>query len=40
MDKIGTLNEYLAECGYDMHNGAIAPKVEMIGFEKYSVQVA
>jgi len=40
MDKIGTLNEYLAECGYDNHNGTIAPKVEMIGFEKYSVQVA
>jgi hypothetical protein len=22
------------------HNGAIVPKIEMIGFEKYSVQVA
>jgi len=40
MGEIGTLNEYLAECGYDKHNGAIVPKVEMIGFEKYSVQVA
>ncbi len=35
MDEIGTLNEYLAECGYDKHNGAIVPKIEMIGFEKY-----
>lgn len=40
MDKIQTLNEYLAECGYDRQNGVIVPKVEMIGFEKYSVQVA
>ena len=40
MDEIGTLNEYLAECGYDRQNGAIVPKVEMIGSEKYLVQVA
>ena len=40
MDKIGTLNEYLAECGYEKYNGVIVPKVEMIGFEKYTVQVA
>ncbi len=40
MDTIGTLNEYLAECGYYENNGTIIPKVEMVGFEKYSVQVA
>ncbi len=40
MGEIGTLNEYLAECGYDKDNGAIVPRVEMIGFERYSVQVA
>ena len=40
MDKIGTLNEYLDECGYYQDNASIVPKVEMIGFEKYSVQVA
>ena len=40
MGEIGTLNEYLAECGYDKHNGAIVPEVEMVGFERYSVQVA
>ena len=40
MDEIGTLNEYLAECGYDKLNGTIVPTVELIGFEKYSVQVA
>ena len=40
MDEIGTLNEYLSECGYEKQNDAIVPKIEMIGFEKYSVQVA
>ena len=40
MNEIGTLNEYLSECGYEKQNNAIVPKIEMIGFEKYSVQVA
>ena len=40
MAEIGTLNEYLAECGYEKQNNAIVPKVEMIGFEKYLLQVA
>ncbi len=40
MDEIGTLNEYLSECGYDKENDTILNRVEMIGFEKHSVQVA
>ena len=40
MEEIGTLNEYLSECGYDKENGTVLHRVEMIGFEKHSVQVA
>ena len=40
MNEIGTLNEYLTECGYEKQDDAIVTKIEMIGFEKYSVQVA
>ncbi len=40
MDEIGTLNEYLSECGYDKENDTILNRTEMIGFEKHSVQVA
>jgi len=40
MSQIGALDEYLAECGYEKQNNAIIPTTEMIGFEKYSLQVA
>jgi predicted RNase H-like HicB family nuclease len=40
MSQIGTLDEYLTECGYEKQNNTIIPKTEMIGFEKYSLQVA
>ena len=40
MGQIGALDEYLAECGYEKQNNAIIPETEMIGFEKYSFQVA
>ena len=39
MSQIGTLDEYLSECGYEKQNNTIIPKTEMIGFEKYSLQV-
>jgi len=39
MGQIGTLDEYLSECGYEKQNNTIIPKTEMIGFEKYSLQV-
>jgi predicted RNase H-like HicB family nuclease len=38
MDEMGTLDEYLAECGYERSNDQITPLTEMIGFEKYSLQ--
>jgi predicted RNase H-like HicB family nuclease len=40
MATMGTLADYLAECGYDKRNGKISQYTEMIGFEKYAVQVA
>ncbi|MBL0716651.1 MAG: type II toxin-antitoxin system HicB family antitoxin [Desulfosarcina sp.] len=40
MSQIGALDEYLAECGYEKQNNTIILNTEMIGFEKYSLQVA
>ena len=39
MDEMGTLDEYLAECGYERSNDQITSLTEMIGFEKYSLQL-
>jgi predicted RNase H-like HicB family nuclease len=40
MQEMGTLHEYLAECGFELKNDTIFPKNEMIGFERYSLEVA
>ena len=40
MEDMGTLNDYLAECGYEKRNNNIIPLMEMIEFEKYSLRVA
>ena len=40
MSQIGALDEYLTECGYEKQKNKIIPKIEMIGFEKYSLRVA
>ena len=40
MEEMGTLGEYLAECGYERHNDKIVQHIEMVGFEKFSLQVA
>ena len=40
MEEIGTLHEYLSECGFEFKNDNIFPKNEMIGFEKCSLEVA
>ncbi len=39
MEKMGTLEEYLQECGFDTKNGEIIPKTEMVGFERSVVTV-
>jgi len=40
MAEMDTLDDYLAECGYERENETFIPKNEMVGFEKHSVQIA
>ena len=40
MADLGTLTEYLAECGYMKQNEYFVPQIEMIGLEKHALQVA
>jgi len=40
MVDMGTLDDYLAECGYTKSDDTFIQQIEMIGFEKHSVQVA
>lgn len=40
MREIGTLDDYLEECGYHREGDAYLPLSEMIGFEKRMLQVA
>lgn len=39
MAEMGTLDEYLAECGYMKDDNLLVPQTEMVGFEKHSIQV-
>jgi hypothetical protein len=39
MTALGTLEEYLSECGYKRDNGSLIPQSDLIGFEKSAVQV-
>ncbi len=39
MAEMGTLDDYLAECGYTKSDDKVIQHTEMIGFEKYAVQV-
>ena len=40
MQEMGTLHEYLSECGFELKDDTIFPQNEMIGFERYSLEVA
>ena len=40
MAELGTLNDYLGECGYVHENNVFTPHIEMVVFEKQSIQVA
>lgn len=40
MREMGTLEDYLAECGFIIKNDTIEPENEIIGFEKQVLQVA
>ena len=39
MEEMGTLKDYLTECGFEIKDDTIAPKNEIIGFEKLTLQV-
>ncbi len=39
MRELGTLEDYLAECGFEIRGDNVEPINEMIGFEKQFVQV-
>ena len=39
MSEIGTLKDYLEECGYELSEDLAVPQAEMIGFEKLDMQV-
>ena len=39
MTEMGTLEEYLKECGFEIKDDFIIPKNEIIGFEKTSVHI-
>ncbi|MBI3599373.1 MAG: hypothetical protein HY097_01870 [Nitrospinae bacterium] len=39
MREMGTLEDYLLECGFETRNDDIIPKTEMVGFEKSMVSV-
>jgi len=39
MNEMGTLDEYLQECGYEVKNGNAIPMSEMVGFEKQAFQI-
>jgi len=39
MTEMGTLDEYLQECGYKFENDIAVPISEMVGFEKQAIQI-
>ncbi|MGA7878104.1 MAG: hypothetical protein WCA08_20765 [Desulfoferrobacter sp.] len=40
MAEMGTLDEYMAECGYQKNNGVFVTESQMVVMEKHSLQVA
>ncbi len=40
MEQMGTLKDYLTECGFEIKDDTIVPKNEIIGFERLVLQVA
>jgi predicted RNase H-like HicB family nuclease len=39
MNVMGTLHEYLQECGYKLENGNAVPTTEMVGFQKQAIEI-
>lgn len=40
MATMGTLDDYLTECGYQKRDQTYIQQTELLGFEKYELQVA
>jgi predicted RNase H-like HicB family nuclease len=40
MREMGTLEDYLGECGFIVREGEILPQKEIVGFERSAVQMA
>jgi predicted RNase H-like HicB family nuclease len=40
MREMGTLEDYLAECGFILRDDTVEPENEIIGFERHILQVA
>lgn len=40
MEEMGTLEEYLAECGFEIEKDQILPRKEVVGFEKSTVLIS
>ncbi|WP_269745165.1 hypothetical protein [Desulfonatronovibrio magnus] len=40
MNRMGTLEDYLAECGYKLIENIAIPQTEMVGFKKLDMQVS
>ena len=40
MKNMGTLEEYLQECGFEVKDDALSPQIEIIGFEKSVISVS
>ncbi len=40
MEEIGTLKDYLTECGFEIKDDTIVPMNDIIGFERVTLQVA
>jgi len=39
MEEMGTLEEYLTECGFEIRDDVIIPQSEVVGFERSSLQI-
>lgn len=39
MEEMGTLMDYLAECGFEVKDDTISPVNEIVGFERSIVQI-
>jgi len=39
MEEMGTLKEYLTECGFEIKDNTVIPKNEIVGFERSSLHI-